>query len=330
MNTGLKQIECWQREGSSSDPDRALHAIRLRGLYESLANQLYHQYEPTKAFSNRISRDFLTRVEDWLSCFKHDQDRWAAFRSIEYLFFAGQYEFEEIYRYTVENIIIRWLVEITSLDIFSPKANQQIRKELKACWPCPVTDSLRINGFLHVTGFAGKGLRPDWMSLSALGDPKKIDAYKNKNCIKYLVLLEDFVGAGGQICRALKFAATAFSGPILVVPLIVCAPGDQAIKNVIGTLGRSNIDYRPAVVLDDTCLVRSTPVDGEPRLFKQLRHTMKEGYDIMQKSLDGAEYGWKGVGSLVVMYSNCPNNTPPIFHYASARWKPLFPRSARS
>ena len=331
MSKGLEIIESWQRDEHSTDSSRRNVAIRLRSLYELLAGQLFCQYEPTKITSPRITRDFLYRLERWLEGFQSDDDRWAAFRSIEYLFFAGQDEFAELYRCAHDHVLTKWLVEVEDLDIFSPAIDDHLRDALDACWPCPVTDSLRINGFLHLTGMKGQDLRPDWMSLRKLGSTEKIKVYVKENKIKYLVLLEDFVGSGGQLSRTLKFAASTFDGPILVVPLIICAPGHRQIELDLHKIGRRDIRYEPMLVLDDTCLVGKAPNAGEPKLFEALRKALGVSYKRMRANLNGEEFGWEYVGSLAVMYSNCPNNTPPMFYYNSSRaWKPIFPRASRN
>jgi hypothetical protein len=322
-------VERWQREINQNDAKRHLKAIRLRGLYEALAEQLFCQYEPTRKVSPRVSRDFLLRLDQWLENFDSDEDKWTAFRSIEYLFFAGQVEFDELYRCAHEHVLVRWLVELAELDIFSTDIEKKIERELNACWPCPITDSLRINSFLHITGIPGKSLRPDWTSLRTFACRDKIEAYKKRNEIKYLVLLEDFVGSGGQICRALKFAAEVYSGPILVVPLIVCEPGHNAIIKTLNNIERKDISYKPVLIIDKVCLIGRDVNKGEPKLFENLRNVMKEGYLKINDPLDGYEFGYGEVGSLVAMYSNCPNNTPPIFHHSNQNWTPIFPRSIR-
>ena len=330
MSDDLSIIESWQRTEHPTDPKRRNAAIRLRSLYELLAGQLFCQYEPTKIISPRITRDFLFRLERWLEGLPSDDERWAAFRSIEYLFFVGQDELEELYRCAYDHILVKWLIDRESLDIFSPDFDKGLQSAQEACWPCPVTDSLRINGFLHLTGLKGQDLRPDWISLRTLGSPEKIKAYTEKQGIKYLVLLEDFVGAGGQISRALKFAASVFDGPILVAPLIICAPGHRKIEADILAIDRENINYEPVVVVEDACLVGQTPNAGEPKLFEQLRKALKTSYKRIGANINGEEFGWKYVGSLSVMYSNCPNNTPPMYYYKSSNWKPVFPRAPRA
>lgn len=305
------------------------HSIHLRSLYESLATHLYNQYEPTRNHSNRVSKNFLSRLDDWLGCFEKESNKWAAFRSLEYLFFAGQSEFDELYRHVTENVIKRWLVDIANIDIFSPICSKKLDQELDNCWICPATDSLRINGFLHISGLKGKSPRPDWMSLSELGSEERIQKFVQKEKIRSLVILEDFVGSGGQFVRSLQYAASVFSGPILAVPLIVCAPGNTAIVSTIKSKKLKNITYQPGLVISETCLIQKKPVDGQPNLFEELRVAMKDGYKKMAQPSKGKEYGWNGTGSLVVLYSNCPNNTPPIYHVSTSTWKPIFPRRAR-
>ncbi|WP_266160395.1 phosphoribosyltransferase-like protein [Dyella silvatica] len=318
------QIDVWNLSQKYSR-----HSIYLRGLYESLAIQLYNQYEPTRHHSNRVSRNFLNRLDDWLGCFDKESHKWAAFRSLEYLFFAGQSEFDELYRHVTENVIKRWLVDIANIDIFSRGYSRQLDQELTGCWLCPATDSLRINGFLHISGLTGKSPRPDWMSLAEFGSKEKIQKFVQKEKISSLVILEDFVGSGGQFVEALKFAASVFSGPILAVPLIVCAPGNTKILSAIKTHKLKNVRYEPGLIVSETCLIQKKPVQGQPKLFEELRSAMKVGYKKIARPMDGEEYGWKGTGSLVVLYSNCPNNTPPMYHASGIAWKPIFPRRAR-
>lgn len=329
MDTSLSIIESFQRVEHHQDPSRASRAIQLRALYETMAEHLFHQYEPTKMASRSSSRAFMIRLNEWLSCFSSDEDRWAAFRSIEYLFFAGNEEFEELYRFAYENIVKPWVADRIELDIFAPDASVLLSNELECIWPCPITDSLKINSFLHITGLGGKGIRPDWYSLRLLADPHKIENYRNKQKIKYLLLLEDFSGSGMQVIKSLKFAAKNFNGPILLVPLLVCEPGDKLIRETISAMKNVDVSYSPVSIITEQCLIKETPAPGEPKLFSPLRSAIKSGFSSMTAKPDGGAFGWEDVGSLVALYSNCPNNTPPIYHFTCETWKPLFPRSVR-
>lgn len=321
-------IEGFQISVSKEDPNRHYFAQRLRAFYETMATQLYKEFEPTKSHSVRPNRDFLLRLNGWLECFDSEEDRWIAFRSLEYFLFAGLKEYEELYRCAVDNKIIPWLVDQGGIDIFDPRASDQIEKQLDHTWPCPITDSLRINSFLHITGIKGQPVRADWKSLVKLGSKKKIKKYIEERDIRYLVLLEDFSGSGSQINRTLKFISDCFDGPILLTPLIVCSNGDEAIQKKISSFS-NNIKYDPVTVIGKDCLVSEKPSLGEPRLFPKLRSVMTKGYKKMGSKLDGDEYGWNKTGSLVVLYSNCPNNTPPIYHHKTSSWEPIFPRLDR-
>lgn len=321
--------------GSSLDewldtPGRDQLAHDLKKLYQLQGAFLFRQYEPVNASPADAGIPFLARLEKWLGGFNDPEDRWAAFLSLRYFFFVGQQETDELYRCAVQHELLPWLSDLAGLDIFDAQFSSQLDAEIKKCWACPVTDSLRINSLLHRTGLAGQDLRPDWLSLRTLGNCVRIEKYVSKQDLKYLVLFEDFVGSGRQCCRVAKFALRAFKGPILLIPLVVCHPGNEVLKNLAATTN-GRLSYRPIVTLSEDCLVRKVKHPDEPNTFANLRIAMKNGYDISKLQLKGEEYGYDGVGSLFASYSNCPNNSPPIFHAKSDTWQhPLFPRKART
>ena len=315
-------IERWIEEIT----DRRIRdrVLELRQRYEFLAARLFAEYEPTRRDSRRHQHDFMLRMEKWLDQFRSDEQKLIAFQSIEYLFFAGVEEFDELYRCAF-TVVQRWLMEVKDWDPF--ECREAVRKELKKCWFCPITDSFRINSFLHVMGVSGKEHRPDWLSMSRFAKKKKISEYVESQEISYLVLLEDFVGSGSQACRVIEFALSALNIKILVVPLIICAPGVEKIAKVAAL--HSSVFLKPIVILPKNCLVTPTKNDGEPKLFTRLRGVMRNHYRRLGKRLTGGAYGFCKVGSLVVTHSNCPNNTPPIYRYARVNDTPLFPRQSR-
>ncbi|GGC76700.1 phosphoribosyltransferase-like protein [Vreelandella lutescens] len=329
MDSELSVIEKLERS-MEFDKDRPMKAGALRALYETLAEHLYHQYEPTRGSSNaRLSRDFIVRLNEWLKCFRSEEDQWIAFKSIEYFFFAGQSEFDELYRCAFDHVIKPWIIDENNIDIFSAESTGILNQELAKIWPCPISDSLRINSFLHLTGLKGQSLRPDWMSLNSLGDPGKIKDFCDKENLKYLVLIEDFIGSGGQAARLLNFALSVFNGPILIIPLVICAQGDKKIRGKLEAIGRANVKYQPVTIVPEVCMVTEELQTQQPAFFDQLRVVLKNGYNIINQKMDGEEYGWKKTGSLIVLYSNCPNNTPPIYHKVTDSWNPVFPRFDR-
>ncbi|MFM0392920.1 phosphoribosyltransferase-like protein [Paraburkholderia phytofirmans] len=303
--------------------------VRLKQLYELQAEFLFNQYEPTKAVPADDGMDFILRLDRWVAGFDQPEHRWSAFHGLRYFFFVGQHETDELYRCAVQHIFLRWLSDHAGLDIFAEDFPTALQAEANFCWPCPVTDSLRINSLLHRTGIDSQSLRPDWLSLKQLGDRDKIEKYVSKKNIKYLVLFEDFVGSGQQCERAAKFALQAFPGPILLVPLIVCHPGDEILRQLALDSG-GRLTYSPVVVLNSECLIGEMVSENEPKSFDGFRKAMDYGYKKGGFNLNGGAYGYDKVGSLASSYSNCPNNTPPIFHAQSETWPfPLFPRKRR-
>ena len=304
--------------------------MRLKQLYELQAEFLFNQYEPTKASPDECGMSFIQRLDRWVSCFDGAEDQWSAFHSLRYFFFVGLQETEELYRCAVQHKILPWLSDVAKLDILADGFAGLLSEEIKHIWPCPVTDSLRINSLLHRTNLDGQSLRPDWLSLKELGDCNRIRQYVERKKIKYLVLLEDFSGSGKQCKRATEFALKAFPGPILLVPLVICSPGNQLLREV-AMKSDGRLMYEPVVVVSADCLVQEIPAATEPASFSSLRSAMLNGYKKAGLSLDGEAFGFDGVGSLVSSFSNCPNNTPPIFHASSETWpSPLFPRKRRA
>ena len=157
-------------------PPRSMATHTLRRLYKLQEIFLFEQYEPSKAFTAHEGTSFIRRLENWVLGFD-EKDQWAAFHSIRYFFFAGHAETEEMYRCAVQNKLLPWLASEAHLNIFSPSFDEELQAEIKATWTCPLTDSLRISGFLHRTGLPSRPIRPDWYSLKRLGDTKKIESY---------------------------------------------------------------------------------------------------------------------------------------------------------
>jgi len=315
----------------STDPSKATKVIGLRRYYEFLSKRLYDEYEPTKIAKVGVKRNFLRRVDEWLSCFGTDENKYSAFKSLQYVFFAGKSEYEELYRCADRVNMRAWLRSQGSIKIFSPGAAVQMDAAIKQTWICPATDSLKINEFLKITGLTGHSdARADWRSLKKLKPTAALRGFISKQGIKRIVLIEDFVGSGRQFCGALEYVAEVFPGPILALPLIICEDGCKAVVALKKKLGRTNITLSPVLVVPPNCTVGPSVNVGEPPIFSSLRGAMADGYKTMKININGESFGFEKIGSLTVLYSNCPNNVPPIYHsYGSGNWKPLFPRAKR-
>ena len=321
----LSSIDQWLL----ADAERARSTTELKQLYELQEKFLFRQYRPIRTTPMEAAAPFMRRVDKWLAGFKDPKDRWNAFHALRYFLFIGEDETEEMYRCAVNHFVLPWLADVAKLDIFAPGHDSQLNAEVLKCWPCPVSDSLRINELLHATGLTGQGVRSDWHGLRQLASTERIQTYVNEHNIKYLILFEDFVGTGKQFDEAATFAISAFAGPILIVPLVVCFPGHERLLALQAKHPKS-ITYRPVVVIGEDCLIRKDPCAAEPASFADLRKTLIQGYKDGGLQSAGGAFGYGGVGSLASSFGNCPNNTPPIFHQRTKLWPfPIFPRRSR-
>ena len=309
-------------------PPRSVAAHTLRRLYKLQETFLFHQYEPTKAFPAHEGTSFIRRLEQWVLDFD-EKDRWAAFHSIRYLFFAGHAETEEMYRCAVQSKLLPWIATQANLNIFSESFDNDLREEVKKTWTCPLTDSLRINGFLHRTGLLSRPIRPDWYSLKRLGHEGKIKAYAESKNLEHLALFDDFVGSGTQCEDTIKFALQCFPGKIFFCPLVICEPGDMKMQK-LAEENPNKFFYEPLILITKDCLIQENSDPNEPKSFEALRSAFKNGYKKIDEELSGEAFGHEKVGCLYTSYSNCPNNTPPIYHKVSPSWgNPIFPRESR-
>ena len=317
------KIDNWIKD--INPPKKRDRLLGLRQRYEFLTRQLFHEYQPTMNLNDASTREFMLRLDLWLDRFRNEEEQIVAFQSIEYFFFAGTKEFNELYRCAAVEIE-RWLISRqAALNPFHSDTDKKVQAILKRSWICPVTDSLRINDFLHITNITALDFRADWYNLSKVGDCEQI-RNKSKN-VKYLILLEDFSGSGTQLLKVLQFALKTTELEILLLPMIACAPSKEKISSFIKKNGKGRVDFVPIVLLDENCLVGPEKHKDEPKLFERLR-------EVMQASVTnpkyGKPYGFGKVGSLATTYSNCPNNTPPIYHNRLKNHPALFPRLHRN
>jgi len=294
-------------------------------LIDFLSKKVFNDYEPSQF------HPFRQRLVEWLNNFQEQEDQQHLLALLLDVFFVGRREFEALYRAVYRGVLFRWMIEGSDIDVFSDDLETLIADKVNDAWICPISDSLRINSFLKVNGLKSLDKRPDWRSLKQFGDVPKIQSYVADKGIRDLVLLEDFCGSGNQATGAIKFAAETLPDVrILLCPLIVCPKGDEALIGVVKELkdnGFSNVTYEPALVLpqtvvhdyDEHAAGNSTRSD----LFL-CDNKAKLGF-----STDKAMFGYKQTGAKVVMFSNCPNNTLPVFHRETEDWKPLFPRVDR-
>lgn len=315
----LDVVEEWILDSEQGETFRA-----IREQIDLLEEWLYSDFEPCP-YGN-----FRERLDLWIKNLPDNEDKKILFKLVPQLCFVGRDEFDALYRHAYRTVYYNWVTDTAISDFFEENAALTIDNELERTWFCPITDSMRINGFYHSNSIEGKDIRPDWKSLSKLGDKKRISDYIRKKKIKRLVLLEDFVGSGTQMKEAAIFASQ-FNLNVLALPLLCCPEGLEAGKELAKKY--NNLSFRPAVTLPASAFVRTYRTPGEIELAPEIRRiahstcAMVQGQEITEGPCPS--FGFKGAGALVVMYSNCPNNSLPILHEARHGWKALFPRTKR-
>ncbi len=288
-------------------------------------------YEPSRP--PRLG--FWKRLEKWLNNIAPDEStEKVLFNSIPELFFVGPKEFDVLYSLAYNRHIAQWLIEESKLMLDVDKIVEILHQLVKETWFCPISDSMRINSFYHVNQIpASFDYRPDWRSMHKFADEQRVRDYCSKEQIKRIVLLEDFVGSGSQMEKAVRFAAKLSDiVSILVVPLIICPDGIDCLRSIRRDF---DINFSPVLSLEVGSFVSKTKSPNEKPIITDIRKLVSEKYPlVIGKKHPGygkpyGPFGYQDTGGLIVMFTNTPDNSLPIIHWKSDTWEPLFPRHSR-
>jgi len=268
---------------------------------------------------------------------KKDIDKVHLHGLIPKIFFVGEEEFNSLYRVAMQEVIIPWVLNECSLRFTSNDFKKKLENQISSTWFCPISDSLRINAFYHVNHISGREFRPDWRSMAEFSDKEKVRKYISENEIERIVLLEDFVGSGGQASRILQYIERLnIDIKVLILPLVICPKGNKKIINLVENL--SNVNYKPVLLVPEAEIFSPVEVECEKGISGVIRGLSKKYFNKMgvdftvdeEERIKIGSFGYSNTGALIVMYSNCPNNTLALIHSENGEnWAPLFPRSKR-
>ncbi len=309
---------------------------RLESQIDYLAMKLYSEYEVTK-YPPYL--EFQYRLRDWLDSAPSEDDQKILFELVPRLFFIGNKEYLSLYQSALNGPVARWLISQLALDINKNDAQSRLQEALSSTWFCPITDSMQISKFYHVNQIEGADLRPDWRTLDSFcGSHGKIVKHMKSQSppLERIVLLEDFVATGSQMKSAVEFAVNLPDGcPVLLCPLVICPSGYTVAKQL--EKDYVNLKFEPALMLDQSIILPSSQIPHEDSFISRLREVILRTYSLVVGSNPKPLYGpfgfgepAEGGGLLLIMYTNCPDNTLPMIHHASdSPWNPIFPRSSR-
>lgn len=315
------------QEWTLCDSEGGVDYNKLDERIDYLARTRFIEYLPTCG----PHPDFRSRLSDWLEQMKSDEDRKLLLRLVPELFFVQRDDIAALYRAAMRGPIFRWLIDLNNIAFDDRQIEKRLKDAIRQTWFCPITDSLLIAEFYHVNNIEGVDYRPDWRSLNLFGKPSDIVTHMADNKLKQIVLLEDFVGSGSQVRDTIESAARLSPDiPVLVIPLIVCPIGADMGRRIARQY--KNMSFCPIVTLKENMLLNAGAVPDEPEIFSKLRNLVVACYPQVKGKTPGHKYGpfgFNDTGTLIVTYSNCPDNTLPIIHYSSDTWKPIFPRASR-
>lgn len=314
---------------------------RIESQIDYLTTMLYDDYEITQYPPHQ---QYPYRLRDWLKNVTDEKIRKTLFELAPRIFFIGRKEYLSLYHTAFNGPIARWLIDHANIDVTRDNAQSSLQSSLSSTWFCAITDSMQIARFYHVNQLEGTDLRPDLRALSTIAEDP---AAAKRNFVEYMqkqnppleriVLLEDFVATGSQMDNAVRFASTLQETspfPVLLCPLVICRSGYDRAKSLVSEF--SHLSFEPTLVLDDSVVLPQSASENEEEFLQRLRTVVNNTYASVKGNNSSNLYGpfgfgadCEGGGLMLVLYTNCPDNTLPLIHRQSEQWCPLFPRSSR-
>lgn len=311
----INLLKEWILQGQDDELCEAVNYYLQAGPY------LYNDYEPSP-----YDR-FEDRLGVWLANVTDEASQRALFLLFSKLFFVGRREFESLYRTAHKTIVRQWLIDDAAIDLLANSFDADMARATTATWFCPVTDSLRINAFLKANRLSTLSYRPDWFSLAKFADDSKVVAYIDKHRIRRIALFEDFVGGGTQAAPAIEYACSLVGNrSVIFCPLVISEEGYEFLSALESKY--ANLSVQPVIVVPKAAHLKPAKQTLEPPQFARIRRFLK-GLPRAKTSLRRHLFGFESLGSMVVLYSNCPDNVTSVVHSSDDGWNPLFPRVQR-
>lgn len=149
--------------------------------------------------------------------------------------------------------------------------------------------------------------------------PKEID-----NCIKNIVLIDDFCGSGKTVIKFLSKRIDEFKKyNIYIIFTHVMQSGKEEMlrfaKN--NNLNLKIAEYKSSRKIFETDIF---PIDDSEKIKEIIeKETVDKGIDVRNA------FGYEDCQSLVAFFANTPNNTLAIFRKDTGKYKSIFPRKER-
>ena len=339
----LEMVTAWQDE--FPDRDVSARLSRILADLRFLERTKFNPYVPT--LYSRHPSAFAERFYRWLNNpnLNSTQKR-NLFEFAHCIAFFSFDDFATMFQNAFSGPISRWCMSQAGihLDEQAEWQNRLDQERFSHTWFCPITDSLLISVFHHVNEIEGKDRKPAFRELKHFGDVDKINKHIRAKGYKRIVLLEDFVGTGGQSFKTVEWAVRTLKLPVMFCPMIIATEGATQYRQLKETLdlerinspSLSEFNFEAVFELGCDCFVHSADT-VQDSLFDRVRTLAKEIHTHLLGSQEECKEGAFGFwndespqkGATVVMFSNTPNNSLSLLWHGAEAWTPLFPRVAR-
>ena len=299
-----------------------------QSLGETVKEIRFHAEYRFWQFTPCYGDDFEHRLLAWLNNPSLTvEDKVELLRLLPDVAFIDRDDMMSLYRSAFCDNVRRWVMDQEGLDfrLSESRLRRRLDEAVSKTWICPLTDSLDISQFHHANNLSTHSQRPQWRTLQHFGSVRKIRAYVRSLGIRRLVLVEDVVGSGAQSSTVLRSVVRELVPglPVLFVPLVTSHTGLRRAAAVLAEHRVGKVD--PVVVVPRIVHVQSTVTPYEPDFVAKARSIVER----TRGQFGRRRFGYGGVGSLVVLYTNCPNTTLPMIWSVRKGWRPIFPRVSR-
>ena len=242
------------------------------------------------------------------------------------------------YRTAYSRNIASWLMDVEGLSFFSEDTEARLNIAVANTAFTEITDSFGLGNFLRWNNIAGRGLRftweqhlPTWDSdafmqtvmCSGAGTPRT-----------NLVLLEDFVGSGAQMEKAVRLACSLTNVQrVLLCPIVICPKGGECARALVTIYDK--LSYSPVMELPDEAFIEEVAAPDEHKHHPLIRKALISLHALVCGTPDSwpqktSAFGYRETGAVFCKFDNCPDNSVPVLHHRSdLGWSPLFLRTAR-
>ena len=307
----------------------------IRSLTDFLEQVLYAEYEPVRVAAQG---EFGVRLAEWIGSASSEADRQALYLLLGRLVFLGRDQMMAGYRTAYSRNIASWLMDVEGLPFFGVDTEVKLNSAVEDTVFTEITDSFGLGNFLKWNNIAGRGLRFTWEQHLSTWDSDAFirDVMHSSAGIprRNLVLLEDFVGSGTQMAKAVNLACSLTNVErVLLCPIVICPGGGECARKLVKK--HRKLDYSPVMELPEEEFISEVEISGEHNHHGLIRRALLSLHTFVRGTpgswpQETSAFGYQETGAVFCKFDNCPDNSVPVLHHRSdLGWSPLFLRTAR-